>query len=608
MEEGKKDAYEKEENKKIQKSEHVKGVDLSKTNGNGNENTFKQTNITLEPYGKGDYRLLKYQNDRTCLFEETPNEINRNRSNLHQFTQVFYSAIEKMKQIENQENVHWKNAAKWNKIEELRILIESELKEFMVLFDFLLGTLNNDKGQPYMMLKNCAYPKDTEEAKQNLCIAVTSRKEMLEKLKTECEKTRKEINSVNGIMVHKYYLCFLHQLISNWKLMCKKYEEIDYIQADYNFPYISEVITEFYSLPAQCWNLSSTPIFLKWPPFPSFVPFKSQYAQITFSLKNLELPTVEEEEEENKEEESVNQQINQDKHKENGNNEFNKLYNNYANKKEEKVFQLLDNTGVIFMKFEGTCAHLIEKRYSMHLQLSPLNRKTKRKEKKNEGERKINFPEVEIPENITFEQAKKVHKTLTLAQWILIDKSIFCIIAEQIHTMKDKNNEITIILKNKKDKEKKKVTILCSKIEHDAIDFVIYNLSIPTKNKKSYQTVDFSFSFLYDSEQDQIKYTQERQEKDNVMINKKGEKEESEEESIDEELIELFLNLALAKIRDLFICSWKYFSFEVPYSSADIHHNIYNSLFPDIRAEPLILNFFKWFIVSIQNFLRINIT
>lgn len=394
MEEENKDAYEKEEIKKIPQSEHVKGgVDLSNTNGNGNgnenKNTFKQTNITLEPYGKGDYRLLKYQNDRTCLFEETPNEINRNRSNLHQFTQVFYSAVEKMKQIENQENVHWKNATKWNKIEELRMLIESELKEFMVLFDFLLGTLNNDKGQPYMTLKNCTYPKDTEEAKQNLCIAVTSRKEMLETLKAECEKTRREINSVNGIMVHKYYLCFLHQLISHWKLMCKKYEEIDYIQADYNFPYISEVITEFYSLPAQCWNLSSTPIFLKWPPFPSFVPFKSQYAQITFSLKNLELPTDEEEkEEEENKEQSVNQQTNQDKE-----NESTKLYNNYAKKKEEKVFQLLDNTGVIFMKFEGTCAHLIEKRYSMHLHLSPLNMKTKKKEEKKKRMAKKNeFP------------------------------------------------------------------------------------------------------------------------------------------------------------------------------------------------------------------------
>lgn len=261
--------------------------ELEKEEEGKNKNTFSNVNIKVEAYGEGDYRLLRYLPDGSCVFEEIPNEEDKNQKNLQQYAQLFYSVMDKMNQAKViDENL--KNNKEWNKAEEYRILVENDLKELMILFDMLLGTLNYDKGRKFLSFNKCQYNKDSEENKQDLYIAVTSRKELLEKLRDLCEKTKIQIDSINGIIGQKYYLCFINQLIKHWKILNKKYSEMDYMQFDNNFPYVTQLSVEFFFLPSIFWKFSSNPIFLSWPPFPSFSPFKSQYAHLTFSLNYLE--------------------------------------------------------------------------------------------------------------------------------------------------------------------------------------------------------------------------------------------------------------------------------------------------------------------------------
>ncbi|SBS95300.1 conserved Plasmodium protein, unknown function, partial [Plasmodium ovale curtisi] len=211
-------------------------------NGEGDkifENKFNDINLKLEAYGEGDYRLLRYLPDGSLAFEEVPNEETKNKQHLQQYAQIFCSEMEKYK-IQNSNDLNLKNNSEWNKGEEYRILVENELKEIMILFDMILGTLNYDKGTKYLSLNKCNYYRDPEENKQDICISVTNRIEILEKLKKLCENERIQLNSINGIIAQKYYLFFINQLIKHWRILYTKYSEIDYMQIDSNFPYCTE--------------------------------------------------------------------------------------------------------------------------------------------------------------------------------------------------------------------------------------------------------------------------------------------------------------------------------------------------------------------------------
>ncbi|KYO01602.1 hypothetical protein PRSY57_0519300 [Plasmodium reichenowi] len=686
--------------------------ELEKEKEGKNKNTFSNVNIKVEAYGEGDYRLLRYLPDGSCVFEEIPNEEDKNQKNLQQYAQLFYSVMDKMNQAKViDENL--KNNKEWNKAEEYRILVENDLKELMILFDMLLGTLNYDKGRKFLSFNKCQYNKDSEENKQDLYIAVTSRKELLEKLRDLCEKTKIQIDSINGIIGQKYYLCFINQLIKHWKILNKKYSEMDYMQFDNNFPYVTQLSVEFFFLPSIFWKFSSNPIFLSWPPFPSFSPFKSQYAHITFSLNYLE----EEGDMQNiiknlsKKEENYMSELNYDKELDNssvkencehndmvdenmkGKNSFlmdsvdnnfdqnscknvddlsKQMYTNnnqknykiyYPNIKEDeiKIFNLLDNTSNIKVQFEGIASHFIENNYMLQLDLFPLNAKLNNKLEYSEKvlqKKKIimekMFPQIVIPKNIIFDQAKKVHETLSKAQWVLIDKSIFSILAEQANNLKDKNNDLTINLDNIPDVHKK-IKIHCTQINHQSIEFLIHDIKIPSLSNK-YIPVDFSLVISYESVDipnikddkssiyedqntplghkkdidNQYTYNTTKMSKSDNVDNTENIKssenikntqipitiknntcddivyEKDKAISIDYELIQIFLNLSLSKIRDLFICSWKYFSFELPYYSADIHPLIYQNNFSDYRSNPLITNFFSWFLSSMIKYLRVK--
>ncbi|SOV11785.1 conserved Plasmodium protein, unknown function [Plasmodium sp. gorilla clade G2] len=695
--------------------------ELEKEEEGKNKNSFSNVNIKFEAYGEGDYRLLRYLPDGSCVFEEIPNEEDKNQKNLQQYAQLFYSVMDKMNESKLiDENL--KNNKEWNKAEEYRNLVENDLKELMVLFDMLLGTLNYDKGRKFLSFNKCQYNKDSEENKQDLYIAVTSRKELLENLKDLCEKTKIQIDSINGIIGQKYYLFFINQLIKHWKILNKKYSEMDYMQFDNNFPYVTQLSVEFFFLPSIFWKFSSNPIFLSWPPFPSFSPFKSQYAHITFSLNYLEekadmqniIKNLSKKKENDMSEMDCDKELDNSSVKENSaqsdiihenieqkssfpmdlidnnfdqndyqkgnstndskhvddlekqmytnNNEKNyKIY--YPNIKEDeiKIFNLLDNTSNIKVQFDGIASHFIENNYLLQLDLFPLNVKlnSKRQDSQNvlQGEKKKMenmFPHIVIPKNIIFDQAKKVHEKLSKAQWVLIDKSIFSILAEQANNLKDTNNDLTINLDNIPDVHTK-IKIHCTQINHQSIEFLIHDIKILSLSNK-YIPVDFSFVISYESidiphfKDDKSSINEEENtpsrhnndtdsqysyntskmsnsQKVNNSENIKGSEEinnnhdpitkknntsddildeKDEALSIDSELIQIFLNLSLSKIRDLFICSWKYFSFELPYYSADIHPLIYQNNFSDYRSDTLITNFFSWFLSSMIKYLRVK--
>ncbi|KAI4837778.1 mediator of RNA polymerase II transcription subunit 17 [Plasmodium brasilianum] len=743
------------------------------------ENKFANINLKVEAYGEGDYRLLRYMPDGSCVFEEAPDEKNKNKKNLQQYAQIFCSAMEKRILIKSSSSTNsndnnsssnncssknrnnnnssdiMKNDKEWKKGEEYRIMVEKDLEELMILFDMLLGTLNYNKGTKYLSLNKCYYYRDTDENKQDIYIAITNRKELLEKLRKLCQQTRLQINSINGIIAQKYFLFFIDQLIKHWKILNKKYAEIEYMQVDNNFPYVTQVSVEFFFLPSIFWKLSSNPIFLSWPPYPSFSPFKSQYAHITFSLSSLKVKSIGGDNEHGDDRangcitslEKVREEINF-KHKVSQSLYQNKIFLSdnqndskeqvikeertdmnglisdisikseltkdnhtqtaqqncnfyYSNRKEEemKIFDFLDNTSIISVQFEGLAAHLIEQSYCIQLDLYPLNVKLRRRTKgeklssplnrgntnsrnndnssnvnsssNNDGgsnvnnrnnndndndnnnnsrninnnnsrninnnnsrninyvcngniarPRKGNFPEKIIPENITFKQAKKVHEKLTEAQWVLIDKSIFCILAEQANNLKDNNNELLINLDYYATETNRKIKIHCTQINHKSIEFLINDINILSSSKKNIP-VDFSFVILYSSADiftsSDSNVTNEKNINTCTVHNNRNDKDdvdsfddvcsnknENDEVTIDYELIQMLLNLSLAKVRDLFICSWKYFSFETPYYSADIHPIIYQNVFPDHRSDTLITNFFAWLITSMERYLRLD--
>ncbi|KOB89011.1 hypothetical protein PFDG_04060 [Plasmodium falciparum Dd2] len=72
--------------------------ELEKEEEGKNKNTFSNVNIKVEAYGEGDYRLLRYLPDGSCVFEEIPNEEDKNQKNLQQYAQLFYSVMDKMNQ------------------------------------------------------------------------------------------------------------------------------------------------------------------------------------------------------------------------------------------------------------------------------------------------------------------------------------------------------------------------------------------------------------------------------------------------------------------------------------------------------------------------------
>ncbi|CAD2099075.1 conserved Plasmodium protein, unknown function [Plasmodium vinckei brucechwatti] len=565
------------------------------------ENKFNDINLKLEAYGEGDYRLLRYLPDGTLAFEEVPNEETKNKQHLQQYAQIFCSEMEKYK-IQNSNDLNLKNNSEWNKGEEYRILVENELKEIMILFDMILGTLNYDKGTKYLSLNKCNYYRDPEENKQDICISVTNRIEILEKLKKLCESERIQLNSINGIIAQKYYLFFINQLIKHWRILYTKYSEIDYMQIDSNFPYCTEFSVEFFFLPSIFWKISKNPIFLLWPPYPSFSPFKSQYAHITFSIKNLS-----EENPEGTEEESGENAHTYLK--------SNSIFENITDE-EMNMFHLLDNKSSVSIQFEGISAHLIENNCHIQFYLHPLNVKLKGK---NKLKKIVSIDQnniTTIPENIIFKQAKNVHEKLTKAQWVLIDKSIFCILAEQANNLKDKNNEILINLDNVEQNINRNIKIHCTQINHKSIDFFINNISIPSSSKKNIK-VDFSFSITYEASGNTNESTYSKTydsdnnkimeySDDEICEDENMEKQEtSAEDIIDNELIQIVLNLALSKIRDLFICAWKYFSFEMPYYSSDIHPMVYQDIFPNSHSDTLFTTFFSWFIIALEKYLRI---
>ncbi|ETB62412.1 hypothetical protein YYC_00991 [Plasmodium yoelii 17X] len=588
-------------------------------------------NLKLEPYGKGDYQLLRYLPDGSLAFEEVPNEENKNKQHLQQYAQIFCSEMEKYK-IENSNDLNLKNNSEWNKGEEYRILVENELKEIMILFDMILGTLNYDKGTKYLSLNKCNYYRDPKENKQDICISVTNRIEILEKLKKICENERIQLNSINGIIAQKYYLFFINQLIKHWRILYTKYSEIDYMQIDNNFPYCTELSVEFFFLPSIFWKISTNPIFLLWPPYPSFSPFKSQYAHITFSIKNVGEPnehngeTVKGEENENNGE-TVKGEENEHNGESVKGDQNGRAYleNNYIfeniTKEEMNMFYLLDNKSSVSIQFEGISAHLIENNYHIQFYLRPLNVKLK---EENKLKKIVNMTQnniTTIPENIIFKQAKNVHEKLTKAQWVLIDKSIFCILAEQTNNLKDKNNEILINLDNNIEENiNRNIKIHCTQINHKSIDFFINNIVIPSSKKKKTK-VDFSFSITYEASDvnGQCVYTKTCENSDGNNNDETMEHLDEEiceddniekqqtyvEDIIDNELIQIVLNLALSKIRDLFICAWKYFSFQMPYYSSDIHPIIYQNAFPSSHSDTLLTTFFSWFITALEKYLRV---
>ncbi|KJP87538.1 hypothetical protein AK88_02842 [Plasmodium fragile] len=650
-------------------------VDKESEQGNKNEKErekFSDIDLKVEAYAEGDYRLLRYLPDGSCVFEQIPDEENKNMKNLQQYAQMFCSAMEKTIQIKsNNENL--KNDKEWTQGEEYRVMVEEDLKELMVLFDLMLGTLNYDKGTKYLTLNKCNYVRDIKANKQDICIAVTTRKELLQGLRKLCEETRKQINSINGIVAQKYFLHFINQLIQYWKVLNKKYSEIDYLQLDNNFPYVTEVSVEYFFLPSCFWNFSSNPIFLSWPPYPSFSPFKSQYAHITFSLGGLEkdikegihnqtircaiddflfkykptkrqgrthqmVPPLSKKYKINDPTEGL--QYRNSSYIPNGGilyadhtliHDANKTNEQsptsyYPNVKEEEIiiFNMLDKMSVISVEFEGIAAHLIENKYAIQFDLYPLNIQLKNKlnthTKENPAWGGNTFPERIIPENIFFEQAKKIHEKLTTAQWVLIDKSIFYILAEQANNLKDRNNNLTLNLSSMTG-NRNKIKIHCTEINHKCLEFLISDVLIPSIGNKSIP-VDFCFAVMYEPTEGVHSKVSDRSANGDVNRGANGDAGDGAhgyhfprcaqvngggqngEIALDYELVQLFLHLSLAKIRDLFICSWKYFSFEMPYYSADMHPLIYQNVFPDPRSESLISSFFSWFIASMEKYLR----
>lgn len=144
-----------------------------------------------------------------------------------------------------------------------------------MLFDLLLGSANAAPGQRFLKLVEARDEFSEEEAWQKLLIGLQGRHELARELQAQLHSALQAmIHELSGIQGQVAWLKLLRMLQElRWVLAKKRYQDVEFAQSDGSYPYIAEVYVHLLHLPSRCWGTGARSVCcsLPLPAPPAFV-------------------------------------------------------------------------------------------------------------------------------------------------------------------------------------------------------------------------------------------------------------------------------------------------------------------------------------------------
>ncbi|CBZ55879.1 conserved hypothetical protein [Neospora caninum Liverpool] len=149
-----------------------------------------------------------------------------------------------------------KNKGAWDEAVQKRDEASKWLSGAGMLFDLLLGTANAAPGQRFLRLVEAKDEVDEEEMWQKLLIGLHGRREMSLELETQIADARHQmLRTPAGLPGQRTWVNVLRRLQTlRWVLVKKRYQDVEFSQSDASYPYVSEVYVHLLQIPSRCWG------------------------------------------------------------------------------------------------------------------------------------------------------------------------------------------------------------------------------------------------------------------------------------------------------------------------------------------------------------------
>ncbi|KAF8820521.1 mediator complex subunit MED17 [Cardiosporidium cionae] len=579
---------------------------------------------------------------------------------LRQFAEAFSLAVDTAQRLrslitpsslqEGSDGQNTYNPSSWIEAIAHRDSARRWLASLLVMIDLLLGTLSQPSKSPFLTLtparheiesipvrasKNgqpdSAWSNSTNTATashsmqsilvkhKELCIGIAGRCRILTPLINICMDMQTQLH--HSMLLHKDFLTILSQLRPHWKLLRRRYAATDFTQNAGNYPYLAEIVVKFFSLPAIGWEIVDN-VFLTWPPYPTCSPFIGQYAHLRFGTSNASCLA------------------------------------DYCNdistlQIERPIMQATHVT----INFEGLPAHFIENKYQLVISIHPIDLKIISSSQEHSIYGKTNSQAAPvIPETIIHSIAKRVHLQLKAAQLSLIDRATFCVLSSHAqrlsssagemdlesgdicdasatldHSFKASNNkdamksdgfaasfpaesvcciqsdcsELSFLVKGIKPIECKSKdleipTATTPVVNPSAqmsfpIDIVVRIAFIPSKSNSPHH---ISLDTPSLAEKSNV-ISSENCEQTNLISNIKHQTNFPRSEVhgvVSNHVLAALEDLALFKLRDMFLDAWKFRSVDLPRQCFDLHPAVFNSSVPQNPGGTILQRFLRWIV------------
>ncbi|EPT24828.1 mediator complex subunit MED17 [Toxoplasma gondii ME49] len=178
-------------------------------------------------------------------------------SDLLQRAEALCVAADARHQEQLKESDPWvKNKGVWEEAVQKRDEASKWLSGAGMLFDLLLGTANAAPSQRFLRLVEAKDEVDEEEMWQKLLIGLQGRREMSVELEKEIANARHQmLRTPAGLPGQRTWVQLLRRLQRlRWVLVKKRYQDVEFSQSDASYPYVSEVYIHLLQIPTRCWG------------------------------------------------------------------------------------------------------------------------------------------------------------------------------------------------------------------------------------------------------------------------------------------------------------------------------------------------------------------
>ncbi|KEP65470.1 UNVERIFIED_CONTAM: mediator complex subunit MED17 [Hammondia hammondi] len=214
-------------------------------------------------------------------------------SDLLQRAEALCVAADARHQEQLKESDPWvKNKGVWEEAVQKRDEASKWLSGAGMLFDLLLGTANAAPSQRFLRLVEAKDEVDEEEMWQKLLIGLQGRREMSVELEKEIANARHQmLRTPAGLPGQRTWVQLLRRLQRlRWVLVKKRYQDVEFSQSDASYPYVSEVYVHLLQIPSRCWGAGMTaPVGCSLPLPPPRV-FGDHFVLLKATLKDLTVP------------------------------------------------------------------------------------------------------------------------------------------------------------------------------------------------------------------------------------------------------------------------------------------------------------------------------